>query len=295
MSLKQITLSILAMGILFFTACKKEDIQDDNFRKTSFKATISGTPWNADSSYSEMNYDADQIVLHGISASNTVTITLAGTAKGNFDLDDADNNMVIQTPTSEYTYLPGTGGKVHLTLNDKVKYALSGNFSGMLVDTLLDTLLVEAGEFTHLKYIDTTSNVGGGGGGTGGGGGGSSGCGSNMVSATIAGTPSDLTVANILNLSGIIVIQSVKSSTFENIQISMPETVTPGTYDMDASTYLGVYSKLTSSYSAETGTITVTAHDTTAKTIKGSFAFTGKDPTTNNTIEISNGSFCVSY
>jgi len=291
MSFKHFALLFLATATLFFVSCKKEDIKSDH-KITSFHATLSGASWEADSTRAEINEDDDEIIVFGMSSDYTVQMTLTGTGKGNFDLDDADNDLMVKTATKEYHYLDGTNGKVTLTLNDKVDFALSGEFSGMLVDTLLDTLLVENGEFTHIKYIDTTNTGAGPGTGTGI-------CATNMIQASVDGSSLGLAFNSAVTFGTAIQVIGNNSSTLESIQIAFPQNITAGTYTMDVGNYVASYSKIvgatTSSYSLVSGTLVIEEHDVTKKAIKGTFSFSAKEVNGSVTKEITAGSFCVKY
>ncbi len=290
MSLKHIALLFVATATLFFISCKKEDITSDH-KITSFHATLDGASWDADTSRAEINEDDDEIIILGMSSTYNVKMTLSGTGKGHFDLDDVDNQLTVQTSTNEYHYLNGSGGKVNLTLNDKVDYALSGTFAGMLVDTLLDTLLIESGEFTHIKYDDPDPGAGPGPG--------TSICATNMISASVGGNAIGLVFVAGTKLGTVIQVLGSNSSTLENVQLIFPENITAGTYTMDATTFLGTYTKTVgtaaSNYNSVSGTLVIEEHDVTKKAIKGTFSFSAQEIGGTATKEISAGSFCAKY
>ncbi len=292
MSFKQFSLSILAIFALFMVSCKKETITSDH-KTNSFSAFLKGEVWDADSSFSIMDYDANKITIQGQTADRTITITLEGTAKGQFDLDDSANNLVLKKGTAEYHYINGTNGHVEITLNDKVDHALSGKFSGKLASAE-DTILVNKGVFNYCKYIDTTSNPTGGGGGTGGGGTTGGICDSDEIGGKLDGEEiGGLIVTNVTEVAGTLIIQSANAQ-FETISLTMPSVET-GTYDVNNTTVGGGYSIGTTQYAGVSGTITITESDSDKKSVKGTFSFSAKEETTGETKEITDGSFCVSY
>ena len=286
MSFKHITFLFIATAALFFASCKKEDIKSDH-KITAFYATLDGGSWQADSTRAEINEDDDEIIIFGMSDDYTVTMTLTGTGKGNFNLDNDDNDMVIQTATKEYHYKDGTNGNVTLTLNDKVDYALSGTFSGILVDSLFDTLRVEAGEFTHVKYDDPNSGSG------------SNICPTNIITASVDGSTIGLIFLSATKQAGVLKVVGSSSATLENLQLVFPADITAGTYTMDATTYLGTYTKTVgttaSNYNSVSGTLVIEEHDITKKALKGSFSFSAVEIGGTASKEISVGSFCVNY
>lgn len=287
MSLKTFLFSLVAIMALFFTSCDKEEVTTDS-KKASFMANISGVDWKADTCFSVMNYDSNTIELIGISDGREVRMSLLGVSKGYFNLDDFENNLTMKTITSEYQYLPGSGGGVELTLNDKVDFSLSGNFSGMLIDTLLDTIMIKDGIFKNCTYLDTTTNVGPG--GIGGGGVGS--CTSNELIATVDGTAfSGAVSANLF--SGIILIQSIDNGSASVIQIALPDDASTGSHDVDGVSYSGTYTVGADAFIGESGSIVIDEHDVANKSIKGSFSFAGKN-STGDSKDIA-GTFCVTY
>ncbi len=290
MTFKQFSLAILAFFTLLMASCKKEVITSDH-RTNSFSAFVKGQAWDADSSFSIMDYDADRITIQGQTAERVITMTLEGTAKGQFDLDNSANNLVLKTPTTEYQYINGTGGHVELTLNDKVEHALSGKFSGMLASAE-DTLIIDQGIFSYCKYVDTTSNPAGGGGGGGGTTGGI--CDSDEIGGKVdGGDISGLLITNITEVAGAIIIQSINTQ-LSGVTLTIP-SVEVGTYDVTGTTVAALYNEGTSSYPGLSGTITITESDTEKKSIKGTFSFSAKEAITGVAKEITDGTFCVSY
>ncbi|HHB77979.1 MAG TPA: hypothetical protein ENK85_01945 [Saprospiraceae bacterium] len=289
MSFKHIAFLFLAVSAFWVTSCKKEPISSDH-KITSFVATLGGTPWKADTSYSEINEDDDQIIVFGKNNDFSVKMTLAGAGKGKFNLDDADNDLFVQSATTAYHYLEGTGGKVELTLNDKVDHALSGVFSGMLVDTLLDTLVVEGGVFTHIKYLDTTGT----------GGPGPTICPVNMIAASLDGNALGLTFLGATKLGNSIQIIGSNAASLENVQIVFPADIVPGTYSFTGTSPIATYSKTSGtnavSYNSISGTLVIEAHNVAQKSVKGTFSFTAQEiGGGTGTKDITGGNFCAKY
>lgn len=289
MSLKQITLLFFALAALFVTSCDKEDISSDH-KITSFVATLSGADWQAATSHAVINDTTDLITVYGENNDFSVELALTGTGKGHFNLDDLGNDMIIKSATKEYHYLNGTEGVVELTLNDKVDFALSGEFSGMLVDTTLDTLIVEGGKFTHILYLDSVGSGNPGSTGL---------CGTNMIAASVDGNAIGLSFLGASNLVGIIQVIGSNGTTNENLQLVFPEDIAVGSYDFNASNPLGTYTKTegttAANYNSTSGTLVIVEHDTANKYVKGTFSFTATEIGGTATKTISDGSFCVKY
>ena len=107
------------------------------------------------------------------------------------------------------------------------------------------------------------------------------------------------TMVTKMDFSGSLTISGSTSSS-SALAITVPNTITPGSYSIDLTTYKGQYNNAdvspTVSTVADSGTITISAHDTTAKTIVGTFSFVSS-PLMGTTPQytITDGSFSVSY
>lgn len=85
----------------------------------------------------------------------------------------------------------------------------------------------------------------------------------------------------------------------ENISLSLPSNITPGTYELSSfGDYVGLYilnSTPEGSYGTDEGTVTIQSHNTSTKRIKGTFSFTADSFFSPNVYEITDGSFEVTY
>ena len=83
------------------------------------------------------------------------------------------------------------------------------------------------------------------------------------------------------------------------LTIGLPVDVAVGTFEIDPTNYTGVFSDNVAPIflaKANTGSITITAHDTTARTISGSFNFIATPSgATTPQYDITEGEFNVSY
>ncbi len=86
------------------------------------------------------------------------------------------------------------------------------------------------------------------------------------------------------------------------VSIVMPDSVAPGTYSLptvnSSGTYYGEYGQNGLGVSvSSSGTLTVTSHNTTTKKVIGTFSFVCESPipTIPPTVNLTNGSFSVTY
>lgn len=90
-----------------------------------------------------------------------------------------------------------------------------------------------------------------------------------------------------------------RRGTIENISLSVPENATPGTYEVDMfGDYISTYvanNTGTGSFAPDSGSITITSHNTETNRIKGTFHFTASSFFSPQTHSITDGTFDVGY
>ena len=122
----------------------------------------------------------------------------------------------------------------------------------------------------------------------------------NTFLAKLDGVAFAPTYINGLNSSGYISIIG-RRGIIENIGLSFPNTINPGTFDLDSfGEYRGLYIKNSNTdgsgiFGAEIGSVTITSHDKTNKKIVGTFKFTANSFLVNETHNITEGAFSVFY
>ena len=122
----------------------------------------------------------------------------------------------------------------------------------------------------------------------------------NSFSAKLDGaiyTPIYITALNSMGNINIIAIKGV----VENISLSFPNTIVPGTYVLDSfGDNRGQYIKNNNadgsgSFGADVGSVTITSHDKANKKIVGTFKFTTNSFIVSEKHNITEGAFSVSY
>lgn len=91
-----------------------------------------------------------------------------------------------------------------------------------------------------------------------------------------------------------------RRGSIENIGLTLPDNVTPGTYELDffAGTHVGLYVKDntgTGAFGSDTGSVTITTHDVANKKIIGTFNFVATSFIVPDEYEITNGTFNITY
>lgn len=122
----------------------------------------------------------------------------------------------------------------------------------------------------------------------------------NSFSAKLDGTIYTSVYITALNVMGNISIVARKGLV-ENIALSFPNTIVPGTYTLDSfGENRGQYVKNSNMdgsglFGADVGSVTITSHDKVNKKIVGTFKFTANSFIVSETHNITEGTFSVSY
>ena len=83
-----------------------------------------------------------------------------------------------------------------------------------------------------------------------------------------------------------------------SLALSIADSLAPGTYAMSPfgpTTLSMSFDALQSYYISSSGSLIIQAHDTTARTIKGTFSCTTINTSTQDTMQVTNGQFNVTY
>lgn len=191
--------------------------------------------------------------------------------------------------SSEVGYLnidPATGenhGNVTITSYDAVNKTISGrfNFTGWYgaEDLNLPSIAFTNGTFENVPVsgIPTTTNPG---------------TNETFFRAKVNGTSKNFGTIMAFGEGATWTISATNTASQESISLTLPETITPGTYSLELFTqYYANYLSFTGDgFASDSGTITITSH--TGGWIKGTFSFTGED-FDDNVGNVTNGEFSV--
>lgn len=286
---------------LAFAACSKEKSVDttEDGGPGVFRMKVDGTQWNATTAIAASIKDG-VIILTGTSADKkTLYLELDNTTAITYDLDQnsgsyatyLDQNESAPTPyaTDEGQSSDDAGGPVVVTKIDATNKRISGTFSfRMFRDIDSKQVIVTEGVFENLTYTTDGTNPG-------------PGTGSGSLSAKINGTAFTGDIVTAIANGPMIMISGTKNdATAASISLIVPVTVATGTYSFDASNYSGNYGYLNGTtpvaYMGMGPEIVITEHNTTNKTLKGTFKINGTEmPPGTGTVTITDGSFSVTY
>jgi len=257
----------------------------------SMTSKVDGSQWTAANNMAGASIINDISNVTGTnSSSSTITITIneAFILNGTYDLGLNSENVAA------YISSNGSGawitigedssvGTVFISALDTTKKLISGSFEFdgyRLTDSTYRH--ITEGQFTNLTF--STSTIGPS---------------ENLFMVDIDGQPFTPSAINgILNGSNLMITAANAQGT-ESVALNMPNNIEPGTYDLGSvffSDYSGLYNQNTSiATTSDSGTLTITTHDTGSKFIEGTFSFISSDFAGAVSFELTNGEFSVNY
>ncbi|MDW7691230.1 DUF6252 family protein [Flammeovirgaceae bacterium SG7u.111] len=214
-----------------------------------------------------------------------ITITLSDDNTGVYTLEQSSVHVAAYTEqigaNAHTTNGSATaGGTVEITAIDKTEGWISGTFSFTLVRAI-DNSTVSVTNGTINKVLIGTASGGG----------------SNSFSLKVDGTDWTATSAIAYVALGTLQISATSNDNNKTFSLSMPPTITPGTYDIESfGDYSAQYNIGTSVFlTADQGKLIISKHDIQNRTIEGTFNFEASELIGSNTASITEGSFSVNY
>jgi hypothetical protein len=269
---------LIALAIISFASCE-ENLDDNNV--PALQAVRNGEFFKSDRMSATVNADGT-LTLVGQTPLETLELKLESDAVGNYRLGTGSQNEAIYTfnGSDQFSSNVGNGtGEVRLT-SVNANSGVTGTFSFVsYLANNADSLYMRQGVIFQVPF-GAALGGGAGGGGT------------NTFQATIDGSNLNPTLSVGNAGSGILIITASNGN--GSIILTMPDTVIPGTYTLSGvgSTYSASYILGNDNAQAVSGSLIITAADSAANTITGTFDFMTGPP---NNFDITNGSFNISY
>ncbi|MEM7104348.1 MAG: DUF6252 family protein [Bacteroidota bacterium] len=286
LSLKAVMIALIPI-CLMVGSCS----EDGTTINGTMKCKIDGTTWEAVlPSASILN---GLINVTGISSNGMIlTITVSGTTTGTYTLEPTGLNAIAfvennsgTTPAfvSNQNIANTNYGEVVITNIDTDAKTISGTFFTE-VHRLVDGMerIITEGEFNAVSYEDTTTPT------------------NSTMSVTIDGNAWTANSASGFLNFGSLSLTGTDASGAVSVGLIIPDDTPPGMYTLGApsfSTYGAQYNPGPNTFLAgDSGTLTITEHNTTTQVIKGNFEFDASEfPTGPLTATLTNGSFEISY
>lgn len=292
-------LMCLMLAVSVISCSKEKSIEAGQGGPSStgvLKMKIDGQQWVA-SKAAGATIVAGLIAIQGISSDDRVfNITLQDNGIATYQLDDQSLNVAVVSDANNpnggegYTTNQGNpgdaGGTLVITKIDKTNKTITGTFSfKMFRETDSKQLTITEGVFENLKYsTEVPPNAGA----------------DADFKVKIDGTLWTGQVVSGAASNGQLIISATESNVSKSVGLFMPADITLGTYDLtQLGTYIGIYNygPVTSptTLASESGKLIITEHNTSTKTIKGTFNFVAKPFTGGTAVQFTEGSFTVKY
>lgn len=286
---------------LFFTSCSKEKSVEIGQNPTAigsgsgvFKMKINGTQWEAgNTAYASIS--GGFIHINGKSKDNKAfIITLGDTLATTYVLSQGILNLAalsdiadlsgISYGTNEGTDTADAGGIVVVNNIDKVNKTISGTFRCKVFrDIDGSQKQITEGVFDKVSYNTSASPLG-------------TTSKTDTIRAKIDNTAWSAVGITSNAFGGSIIISGAAIDGVRSVSLSFPQDITPGTYDLNILSPVGLYFPTPATiYASESGNVTITEHNTTTKRIRGSFNFKATDQTGSKSAQLTEGYFSVKY
>lgn len=282
----KVLLGVLAVLLVF--SCDNDDDNGGTSPDGSMTATVDDVQWEAD--LAAATFLQNRLGLTGqASDGQTISLSLEMSTLSPITI------TVDQTSLSAVVYQEETGGQgfssngseaaggtvVITEVNTDEKW-VSGTFESLCVRPLDGAeISIQNGTFNKVPYTEELPGS------------------TNFLMAKIDNQ--DWSAINVTGSTtlGKIFINATDSEASETIGLTVPEDVETGSYDLSAfGTYTAQYNPNAQTfYSATSGTLSITEHNTTEKIIKGNFSFEavenlGAGP---GSASITEGNFSLTY
>ncbi|WEK36665.1 MAG: DUF6252 family protein [Candidatus Pseudobacter hemicellulosilyticus] len=293
--IKHIRLLTALMAVLALASCAKEKSVDTTTSGGvgALRVKIDGVQWDANKAVTASVMNGVILIAGTAQDGKELVIRLEATTPGDYQLDQQSMNVLALTDTKEaapaaYTSNQGqdqsqAGGTVTVTSIDAVNRRISGTFSVKLyrdIDDVQKTLT--EGVFENIPYTTEIPPTGSD---------------NSTLTSKINGTDfSGHNVTGLIAFNGLI-INAVTSDGTKSVGLRMPSNIGTGTFQLTSlGDYIGLYVEGTTTYNSSSGELVITEHNTSSKTIKGTFHFEAEDLLNGTaTVSITAGSFTVTY
>lgn len=270
---------VIAMITMSLTSCEK-NLDVDN--TPALQAVRNGSYFGAQQMVAVKNTDGT-LTINGVNPLEKLNINLSSDALGTYPLGSGSDNEAIYVfnNTNVFSTSRGFGrGEVVLT-RSLVDNTISGSFDFVsYLPGQVDSLYMRGGIIYQVPFGDPIGIINPG----------------DFVSgfsALVDGVGFS-PVGVVPVVSGGTITVNAANSDRDFIMLTFPVNITIGTYDIARTgSYQASYNDGGAGVSpAVSGTLEVTAVDTTAATIEGTFSFTTGGP---GNFEITNGTFAIEY
>ncbi len=278
-----VVFSLLLFSALFFLGCN----QDDASPQGKMTAKIDGQNWSGKEVGAALTQGTFN--LSGKAADGSlITITLQDFTADTFYLYPNADHAAVWLPAngsnSFVSNAPGGLGYVIFSEINTTDSLISGKFEFMAENPLSgESVFVSEGEFVNVPFTSNIAHVG-----------------ENTFVVKIDGVNWAPTLISGSKVNGKINIVASNVSTGRSVGLYIPVAVNPGDYTLGdplfGATYGGQYNPDSQTFlSANSGSLTISKHDKTARLIEGTFQFGASSLFSPATASLTDGSFSIQY
>ena len=220
---------LIGIIAISFVSCSKELSKEEGNAPaaSSFYATIEGNLWNADSLQSLFQINGG-LSINGLSKTgDQISIVLSTFKTGVYTLDASSDsyafytNILAPVEVDYYSNVGPAGGTVTITSIDSINHLISGSFTLTLVNPDDNTTkTITSGVLNSVPYtgngvIIPPSNS------------------TDTLKALVGRNNFDAAQVLVQTQGGQIIIAGISNDGLQNLELSMPDTIAPGTYALD--------------------------------------------------------------
>ena len=258
----------LLLATLSLISC--EDIEKND---PALQANIDNSFYSSNDTRASLNENGS-LTIQGFTQQESLTLQLSRLAEGNFRIgEETPNYAIFENFVGDiYTTRPDGEGMITISELDETNKTISGTFHFNAFLPGIDTIYVSKGFLHNVSYtggeIPDPNNAG-------------------TFSANVNGNPFISIVVSSRDTGSTIITSGTGANS--TIVISVPSNVEPETYTIPRSGFQAKYQGDNGPETTDEGVITILEHNTSEKTIKGTFSFF------TNRSEITEGAFNVAY
>lgn len=258
---------------LFIATLALISCEDTQTNEVALQAKVNNRLYISKDARASQNEDGS-VTIQGFTQDESLTLHLRSLREGNFAIGEGRPNYAIfeDMGGNLYTTVPDGEGQVTISDLNEVNKTLSGTFKFSAMLPGIDTIYVSRGVIFDVSYagsgIEDPTNT-------------------DTFSADVNGNPFIPITIAARDTGNRIAITGSTSST--SISLTLSRNIEVGQYIVPQGGSI-VYRDNSGTQPTEDGIIKITAHNTTDKTISGTFSFNTTESTS-----ITNGKFSVSY
>jgi len=282
--MKKFILLLLSISIIISSCSKEEEVE--YAKGKSMTAKIDGNLWRAVNPTGSSSASGMYVISGESKVGHKITLYVSGIYEGEFTISAVSPNYAEYVPADEnqakYTTLGGenSNGKIVITKLDQTNKKATGTFNFTANQVGSHSIkTISSGKFENIEYTYIAPNPA-----------------NNMMVAKLNGSQWNATSTTGAAFSSNNQMSLTGTDGLKSISMTLPITITPGTYTVDGSLYNISYQEGGEGFTTQSGTITISSHNASQKTITGTFSFSSIKNSDNTVqMDVTNGSFSVVY